>query len=172
MKVRSNIPLPFNADRMGIHTAIIEIDFRIESRNDIDKTYGLVAIDYTINDHITTSMYSNMPVEMRPIGGMYGGGRREIARKQYVKSYAEYDAQREYLLSMDDSGLTGSALEDKLLQDALLYSCITDTIYSSGYEDWVAYVDPIPEPIVVPEPTPGLHQHLLFLLQYLMSMIT
>jgi hypothetical protein len=35
---------------------------------------------------------------------------------------------KEYLLSMDDSGLTGSALEDKLLQDALLYSCITDTI--------------------------------------------
>jgi hypothetical protein len=81
-------------DRMGIHTAIIEIDFRMESRNDIDKTYGLVAIDYTINDHITTSMYSNMPVEMRPIGGM------EVKRdrkKQYVKSYAEYDAQREYL---------------------------------------------------------------------------
>jgi hypothetical protein len=72
MKVRS-IPLPFNADRMGIHTAIIEIDFRIESRNDIDKTYGLVAIAIPINDHITTSMYSNMPVEMRPIGGMYGG---------------------------------------------------------------------------------------------------
>jgi hypothetical protein len=37
---------------------------------------------------------------------------------------------------MDTSGLTGSDLEDKLLQDVLLYSCMTD---SSGYEDWVAY---------------------------------
>jgi hypothetical protein len=43
---------------------------------------------------------------------------------------------------MDTSGLTGSDLEDKLLQDVLLYSCMTDTVYSSGYEDWVAYSDP------------------------------
>jgi hypothetical protein len=33
---------------------------------------------------------------------------------------------------MDTSGLTGSDLEDKLLQDVLLYSCMTDTVYSSG----------------------------------------
>jgi hypothetical protein len=49
-------------------------------------------------------------------------------------------------------------LEDKLLQDVLLYSCMTDTVYSSGYEDWVAYSDPIPaEPVTVestPAPTP------------------
>jgi hypothetical protein len=29
---------------------------------------------------------------------------------------------------MDTSGLTGSDLEDKLLQDVLLYSCMTDTV--------------------------------------------
>jgi hypothetical protein len=53
---------------------------------------------------------------------------------------------------MDTSGLTGSDLEDKLLQDVLLYSCMTDTVYSSGYEDWVAYSDPIPaEPVTLPE---------------------
>jgi hypothetical protein len=60
---------------------------------------------------------------------------------------------------MDTSGLTGSDLEDKLLQDVLLYSCMTDTVYSSGYEDWVAYSDPIPaEPVTVestPAPTPS-----------------
>jgi hypothetical protein len=51
---------------------------------------------------------------------------------------------------MDTSGLTGSDLEDKLLQDVLLYSCMTDTVYSSGYEDWVAYSDPIPaEPVTL-----------------------
>jgi hypothetical protein len=57
---------------------------------------------------------------------------------------------------MDTSGLTGSDLEDKLLQDVLLYSCMTDTVYSSGYEDWVAYSDPA-EPVTVestPAPTP------------------
>jgi hypothetical protein len=50
---------------------------------------------------------------------------------------------------MDTSGLTGSDLEDKLLQDVLLYSCMTDTVYSSGYEDWVAYSDIPAEPVTV-----------------------
>jgi hypothetical protein len=56
---------------------------------------------------------------------------------------------------MDTSGLTGSDLEDKLLQDVLLYSCMTDTVYSSGYEDWVAYSDPIPAEPVTVESTPA-----------------
>jgi hypothetical protein len=41
MKVRSTIPLP-SADRAGVHLAIIEIDFQITQRNDIDKSYSLV----------------------------------------------------------------------------------------------------------------------------------
>jgi hypothetical protein len=43
MKVRSTIPLPFSADRAGVHLAIIEIDFQITQRNDIDKSYSLVS---------------------------------------------------------------------------------------------------------------------------------
>jgi hypothetical protein len=82
----------------------------------------------------------------------------ERLEENYIKSYEEYDYQRAYFLFMDTSGLTGSDLEDKLLQDVLLYSCMTDTVYSSGYEDWVAYSDPIPaEPVTVestPAPTP------------------
>jgi hypothetical protein len=34
---------------------------------------------------------------------------------------------------------------------------MTDTVYSSGYEDWVAYSDPIPAEVTVestPAPTP------------------
>jgi hypothetical protein len=64
---------------------------------------------------------------------------------------------KERTFFMDTSGLTGSDLEDKLLQDVLLYSCMTDTVYSSGYEDWVAYSDPIPaEPVTVEStPAPG-----------------
>jgi hypothetical protein len=60
MKVRSTIPLPFSADRAGVHLAIIEIDFQITQRNDIDKSYSLVAIDYTINDHITIAIRNSM----------------------------------------------------------------------------------------------------------------
>jgi hypothetical protein len=43
MKVRSTIPLPFSADRAGVHLAIIEI-FQITQRNDIDKSYSLVPL--------------------------------------------------------------------------------------------------------------------------------
>jgi hypothetical protein len=43
MKVRSTIPLPFSADEQ-VNLAIIEIDFQITQRNDIDKSYSLVAI--------------------------------------------------------------------------------------------------------------------------------
>jgi hypothetical protein len=153
MKVRSTIPLPFSADRAGVHLAIIEIDFQITQRNDIDKSYSLVAIDYTINDHITIAIRNSMPESMR-LQYIDSPGRRDW-KKNYIKSYEEYDYQRAYF--MDTSGLTGSDLEDKLLQDVLLYSCMTDTVYSSGYEDWVAYSDPIPAEPVTVEST---HRHL------------
>jgi hypothetical protein len=61
MKVRSTIPLPFSADRAGVHLAIIEIDFLITQRNDMMRGYSLVAIDYTINDHITIAIRNSMP---------------------------------------------------------------------------------------------------------------
>jgi hypothetical protein len=45
--------------------------------------------------------------------------------------------RKETSFSIDTSGLTGSLLEDKLLQDALLYSANNDTVYSSSYGDWI-----------------------------------
>jgi hypothetical protein len=56
--------LYLSADRAGVHLAIIEIDFQITQRNDIDKSYSLVAIDYTINDHITIAIRNSMPESM------------------------------------------------------------------------------------------------------------
>jgi hypothetical protein len=83
MKVRSTIPLPFSADRAGVHLAIIEIDFQITQRNDIDKSYSLVAIDYTINDHITIAIRNSMPESMR-LQYIDSPG-REIGRKTTLK---------------------------------------------------------------------------------------
>jgi hypothetical protein len=83
---KSTIPLPFSADRAGVHLAIIEIDFQITQRNDIDKSYSLVAIDYTINDHITIAIRNSMPESMR-LQYIDSPGRREIGRKNYIKSY-------------------------------------------------------------------------------------
>jgi hypothetical protein len=86
----------FSADRAGVHLAIIEIDFQITQRNDIDKSYSLVAIDYTINDHITIAIRNSMPESM--LQYIDSPGRREIGRKNYIKSYEEYDYQRAYFL--------------------------------------------------------------------------
>jgi hypothetical protein len=83
MKVRSTIPLPFSADRAGVHLAIIEIDFQITQRNDIDKSYSLY-IDYTINDHITIAIRNSMPESMR-LQYIDSPGRREIGRKTTLK---------------------------------------------------------------------------------------
>jgi hypothetical protein len=140
MKVRSNIKLPYDSDRSGIHTAIIEIDLVITSKDPLSQTYALIAKDYTINDERYVTPGNSY---LNP------GGRTLIDTKYYFKTYAEYDAERDFLLSIDTSGLTGSLLEDKLLQDALLYSANNDTVYSSSYGDWVAYSEPIPvvEPV-------------------------
>jgi hypothetical protein len=95
-----------------------------------------------------------MPESMR-LQYIDSPGRREIKTTLKV---TRSTIIKERTFFMDTSGLTGSDLEDKLLQDVLLYSCMTDTVYSSGYEDWVAYSDPIPaEPVTVestPAPTP------------------
>jgi hypothetical protein len=64
-------------------------------------------------------------------------GRREIGRKTTLK-VTRSTIIKERTFFMDTSDFTGSDLEDKLLQD-VCYSCMTDTVYSSGYEDWVAY---------------------------------
>jgi hypothetical protein len=97
-----------------------------------------------------------MPESMR-LQYIDSPGRRDWKKTTLKVTRSDYII-RAYFLFMDTSGLTGSDLEDKLLQDVLLYSCMTDTVYSSGYEDWVAYSDPIPaEPVTVestPAPTP------------------
>jgi hypothetical protein len=92
MKVRSTIPL-FSADRAGVHLAIIEIDFQITQRNDIDKSYSLVAIDYTINDHITIAIRNSMS---QCVCNILIALEEERLEENYIKSYEEYDYQRAY----------------------------------------------------------------------------
>jgi hypothetical protein len=140
MKVRSIIPLPHKATRLGVERSIIEVDFKQTFKDNVLKEYHFMATDCTIDD---------------PIQPAYPDGRKVIASATYIKSYAEYDAQRAYLLSIDGSGLIGSELEDKLLQDALFYSLQADPIYESVGSDWVRYFDPIlvAEPPTTEPPT-------------------
>jgi len=136
MKIRSTKTLPYDADRLGVKMGIIEIDLSITNKDDIRKTYTLKAVDHVILPDTNTTVFNK--------SGMYGiSNKIYIAEKIYIKSYDEYDAQKEYLKTLDASGLTGSELDDKLLQDALLYSAMTDTIYESTYTDWEIYNEPI-----------------------------
>jgi hypothetical protein len=142
MKVRSIIELPYDADRLGIKRSIIEIDLVIESKDDRLKVYYFKAVDYRFyTDEEKLVMYQPIPDTV------------QIFSKSYSRTYTEYDAQKDYLLSLKTYTETGSELEDALLQDALLYSLMTDPIYESLGTDWVKYNEPVvvvPEPIVPP----------------------
>lgn len=138
MKVRSTIELPYDADRLGVKRSIIEIDLIIDNKDDKNKMYYFKAIDYRFyTDEEKLVMYQPIPNTV------------QIFSKSYSRTYAEYDAQKEYLLSLKTYTETGSELEDALLQDALLYSLMTDPIYESLGTDWVKYNEPAP---VVPDP--------------------
>jgi hypothetical protein len=56
----------------------------------------LVAIDYTINDHITIAIRNSMPGQC--VCNILIALEEEIGRKNYIKSYEEYDYQRAYFL--------------------------------------------------------------------------
>jgi hypothetical protein len=142
MKVRSIIELPYDADRLGIKRSIIEIDLFIEKKDDILKMYYFNAIDYRFyTDEEKLVMYQPIPDKC------------QIFSKSYSRTYAEYDAQKEYILTLKTYTETGSELEDALLQDALLYSLMTDPIYESLGTDWVKYNEQIP---VIPDPSPAV----------------
>ena len=132
MKVISTKELVYDANREGIKQGFIEIELLIESRDDINKTVKLKAIDRII-------LHKGEVVEDDNYPEMNGRSLESsviINQKYYDKTYAEYDTQRAYLLSQDTSGLTGLELDDKLLQDALLYSLEIDPIYSAVGSDW------------------------------------
>jgi hypothetical protein len=45
----------------------------------------------------------------------------EIGRKNYIKSYEEYDYQKRTFFFMDTSGLTGSDLEDNYARRLVIF---------------------------------------------------
>jgi len=61
---------------------------------------------------------------------------KDDVNKIYTKSYAEYDEQKEMLLSVygEETELKGSELDDFLLQKGLLYNLVSDNIYDGKWE--------------------------------------
>jgi hypothetical protein len=147
MKVRSKKQLPYTSGRSGIKYAIIEIELLIIRRDTVKKTITMQATDYRIEP-------DNPMGITRHILYMDEFNTRS---KEYEIPYAEYEYQKAALLTMKTYTETGLELEDKLLQDGLLYSLQTDPIWESEGTDWVAYTDPVIEievPVVPPPVMP------------------
>lgn len=97
-------------------------------KDEVRKVYTLQAVDYRID----------------PEDNLYNG-RFIICNKSYEIPYLKYYTQKARLMSQKDYSETGSELDDKLLQDVLLYSLMNDPNYESEGTDWKAYTDPIIE---------------------------
>lgn len=134
MKVRSIIPLPYDADRLGVKTGIIEIDITVDKKDEVRKLVYIKTVDFVINPEATN----------------YYEQRKQINQKFYERTYAEYNAEKELLLTADTSGLEGLELDDKLLQDRLLKSLVEDPVYESTGSDWAPYTEVLDEANNIP----------------------
>ena len=126
MKVRSKKKLIYDADRLGVKEAIITISLVMIGRDDVEQIVKFKALD-TIPPKEVMPLYYEFP----------------IYSTEYSRTYDEYETGRQMLLSNKTYTETGLELEDKLLQDYLLYSLTVDPIYGAEGSDWEAYSDPI-----------------------------
>lgn len=125
MKVISTKKLKYDADRAGIKEDFIIIDLVIEKRDEVKQTVTLKATDSVILNK------GEVDLKGRSLERV-----KRIEVKRYNYTYEEYETQKAYFLGLDESGLTGVALEDKLLQDALLHNLTIDPIYYAEGSDW------------------------------------
>ena len=126
MKVITTDKVFLQIDREGELREHVQIDLKILSKDDVAKTYTLQAIDSIVlnkgDENESTTVLRNRH------------GEPQI--KTYQKSYKEYDEQKEVLLSIygEETKLTGSELDDFLLQKGLLYNLVSDNIYEGIWE--------------------------------------
>ena len=124
MKVISTTKAVLHCDREGIVDEYIQIDISIQQKDDVNKVYIIRTVD---------SMILNFGEENESIQSVIN--RYGVAQeKTYQKTYAEYDAQKEALAEMFPSELTGSELDDYLLQMGLLYNLSIEPIYGVEFE--------------------------------------
>jgi hypothetical protein len=129
MKIRSTNKLPYKVGREGIKNSIIEIEQKIVNRDSVNKVYTISSTDYSINEESTsTPMYPGM-------------GKEYISSITISKTYQEYDEEVARFTALDDSGLTGSGLEDKILRDIFLDSAVKGKFYTSAL--WASYEDEV-----------------------------
>lgn len=126
MKVITTKKIFLQNDREGELREHVQIDLKIVNKDDVAKTYTLEAIDSIVlnkgEENESTTVLRNR----------HGVSQSKI----YQKTYAEYDEQKAVLLSIygEETELTGSELDDFLLQKGLLYNLVSDNIYGGVWE--------------------------------------
>jgi hypothetical protein len=122
MKVQSKQKITLINDREGVLKEKIQIEIFIEKKDDISKTYLIKTADNIVYEDGGTIPYNNR------------SGRPQ--EKRYIKTYEEYDQEKEFLKQTYPSELTGSELDDYLLQMGLMYNLSIDPIYGLEGDDW------------------------------------
>lgn len=113
-------------DREGKVIEHVQIDFKLVSKDDVNKTYTFEAVDSIVYDK---GLETESVAILRNRHG-------DIQVKQYVKTYQEYDEQKAVLESIygEETDLTGSEREDFLMLKALLYNLVSDNVYEGVWE--------------------------------------
>lgn len=123
MKVRSTKAVIASMDREGIEYGFIEISIRQRLKDDVTKSYIIET-----NDNVVVLDEFNTEIKRYPIPQKKTGTNEKV----YKYSYAEFEAQREYLSSIFPAPVelvTQSEKEDYYLQMGLLLNLMNIPIY-------------------------------------------
>lgn len=124
MKLTTTRKVVLLRDREGIVEEHVRININVAEKDDVNKIYKIKTFD---------SMVFNKGTEAEsttPVLNRYG----QPQQKEYVKTYAEYDAQKAQLLQAFPSDLLGSELDDYLLLQGLKVNLMNDPVYVDGNE--------------------------------------
>jgi len=124
MKVISKTKAILVNDREGKLEEFIQIEIKQTNRDAELKEYTFETID---------SLILNKGLENESVQ-IHKNRHGQEQIKTYVKSYEDYDSQKELLLKAYQSDLIGSELDDYLLLCALMYNLQIDPIYGVEFE--------------------------------------
>lgn len=129
MRVISTQNVNIISDREGILSGRIAIDIWVDRKDDLGKEYHIwtkdvLIIDYGLETQFEQAIYNR---------------NGSAQRKEYIKSYDEYDTEKVALENAYPTDLEGSEKDDYLLQSGLLYNLIIDPIYGLDGNQWARY---------------------------------
>jgi hypothetical protein len=122
MQLTTAVKVLICTDREGEQWEHLRININVTKKDDVSKVYTIKTFDSIVLNKGSDSESTT------PKLNRYG----QIQEKEYYKTYEEYDAEREALLLAFPSDLTGSELDDYLLQKGLWVNLQNDPVYVEG----------------------------------------